>query len=698
VGAGVHQQEKDVEWPPPLAENNLWAATQAAPKAYSSRVALVEWASRLEEPMNTIRWRQHVVTIFSATVFVLLIGVIEGLGACGGSVGSGPGSACSGTPCVASDACTGATCSGHGTCVLTNGNATCQCETNYHTSGLSCVQDNCTPTVHASSTCDAGSVYWFDSCGTRQELKQSCANGCANGACTSLVNPCAGATCSGFGTCVVTGGSAACQCNGGYHPSGLSCVLDGVGAAACSPALARAGEYFGFAEQFNRYYTDCAWQPASTVYVSPNGTGDGSSRASPAGVTTALAAVVPGRMVVFTAGTYSGCFELDSDHGGTYDEPIVLVGDRKADGSPDVTINCCSSGRQTCINLESADYVAVDGFEVVGGYYGVRSVGAGYPADQHQKGVTVLNTVGHDQFRDPFFTGESDWFVIQSCTGHDPGTGDGHGIYLSNGSDWNIARWNETYNTRSSDFQINADPLSTCSDDGVPFDDPECDAVAGSSTTGGRGASDFMLVEGNFFHHSQAQGPNFTSVRNSVVRNNIFALPAQHGASFWQQTDNPRLGASNNLFAHNLVIVQANNRQALGVIVNSTGNQIKNNVFVAVSISGTTISANDSGQLLSTDATTVAANTFEHNAWISGFFGSEDSAPAYTPNATELRRTDFDAAWFAALPTTVGRDPAAFIPTASAPWLNQGNLLPEVPTDRVGTTRTAPVDLGPYEQ
>ena len=41
---------------------------------------------------------------------------------------------------------------------------------------------------------------------------------------------------------------------------------------------------------------------------------------------------------------------------------------------------------------------------------------------------------------------------------------------------------------------------------------------------------------------------------------------------------------------------------------------------------------------------------------------------------------------------------AAFAPTATAPWLNLGNLVPEVPTDRAGTPRHAPVDLGPYER
>jgi len=491
-----------------------------------------------------------------------------------------------------------------------------------------------------------------------------------------------------------TGGAS----SGTSIDGGLGGIGGGCTSQTTAPAVARGGQYFGFSEKHNRYYTECAWQPSSTVYVSPSGTGNGSSRTTPASVATALAAVVPGRMVVFTAGNYSGCYELDSAHGGSYDSPVVLVGERKADGSPAATINCCSSGRKTCINLEASDYVAIDGFELVGGDYGVRSVGAGYPANEHQKGIAVLNNIGHGQNKDPFFTGQSDWFVIERCTGYDSGTGDGHGIYLSNGSDWNIARYNETYNTASSDFQINADPLSTCSDDGVDFADPECDAVAGSSTTGGRGASDFMLIDSNFFHHSKAQGPNFTSVRNSTIKNNIFALPARHGASFWQETDNPKLGSSNNLVAHNLFITQVANRQAIGVTVNSTGNQFKNNVIVAVTISGSTVTANATGQLLTTDATTVKANTFDHNAWVSGFFGSDDTSAAYAPTATERVLATFDPAWFAAFPTVVGHDPAAFAPTATTPWLDFGNLLPEVPTDRAGVARHTPVDLGPFER
>lgn len=454
----------------------------------------------------------------------------------------------------------------------------------------------------------------------------------------------------------------------------------------------------GFPERFNRYYTDATWQPASTIYVSPNGTGNGSSAATPTSVTNGLSSAAPGTRVFFTRGTYSGCYALDSGRSGTYDAPIVLFGERNADGTLGAVINCCTTGRRTCINLEAADYVAVDGFELIGGDYGVRSVGADYAANQHQRGVAVLNNHGHNQNKDPFFTGQSDWFVIENNRAHDTGAGDGHGIYLSNGSDWNIARFNETWNTVSSDFQINADPASTCSDVGIAYDSPECDAVAGSHATGGRGASDFMLIEGNFFHHSSAQGPNFTSVRNSVVRNNIFALPTRHGVSFWQETPNPNLGSRNNKVLHNLFVTAVNNRQALGITNSSTANEIKNNVFVAVSISGSSVSANSSGQLLATDSTTVSANTFEHNAWVSGFFGSEDASGPYAPNANEHRITMVNAAWFSAFPTSLGHDPVAFKPSATAPWLALGNLLPDAPVDRARLSRTAPTDLGPYNR
>lgn len=460
----------------------------------------------------------------------------------------------------------------------------------------------------------------------------------------------------------------------------------------------RDARYMGFGEKFNRFYTDPAWKPKTTIYVSPTGGGNGLLPSSPTEVTSGLRSLAPGTMLVFSPGSYSGCYQVGEQGQGTYDEPVVLYGGRNADGSLGVRMECCSTGSQRCLNLEAADYVAIDGFELVGGNYGVRAVGRGFAANRHQKGIAILNSVGHGQRKDPFFTGQSDWFVIEQCIAHDPGTGDGHGIYLSNGSDWNIARYNETFNTRSSDFQINADPLLTCADQGLAFDDPECDAVAGTSPTGGRGASDFMLIEGNFFHHSEAQGANFASVRNSVVRNNLFAFPARHGTSFYQETRNPRLGSSNNLIAHNLFVTAVEGRRLLSVIGNSTNNRIVNNVVVAVSIDASGARGNPNGELLATDASSRDANRFEGNAWISGHFGSNDEARPYAPSPRELRLSSFEASWFVGFAGALGHEPRSLAPSATAPWLDKGDLLSEVGTDCEGNARHAPVDLGPFER
>jgi hypothetical protein len=96
-----------------------------------------------------------------------------------------------------------------------------------------------------------------------------------------------------------------------------------------------------------------------------------------------------------------------------------------------------------------------------------------------------------------------DWVEVGTF-GYGAKKGDGHGIYISNGSDWNIVRFNQTSGGASSDFQINADPASTCKEVGIAFDDSRCDAYAGEGE-GGQGASDYFLVDSNFFHHSNGR-------------------------------------------------------------------------------------------------------------------------------------------------------------------------------------------------
>ena len=367
------------------------------------------------------------------------------------------------------------------------------------------------------------------------------------------------------------------------------------------------------------------------MYVSPNGSGDGATPATPASVRAAVAAARPGTKIHFQRGAYQGCFEFSKQNSGTYDEPIVLYAEPSQNRSIGVSMTCCSSGRQTCFNFEGADYVAVDGFELIGGRFGVRAVGAGYPASQHSRGIAVLNNKGHDQDRDPFFSGQSDWAVWERNVAYGAKAGDGHGIYISNGSDWNIVRFNETYSNVSSDFQINADPTSTCKEVGIPFNDPRCDAYAGTGE-GGQGASDYFLVDSNYFHHGvgQGSGPNFTSVRRSVIRNNIFGFyNNRHGVSFWQETDNPKLGSSDNKIVHNLFITTG--RHAVQFINNSTRNEFANNVIVGVRVDGGNVTANPSALLMEVDGT-VSANVYRSNLYISGRIEGR------SPNARRRRK------------------------------------------------------------
>lgn len=467
-------------------------------------------------------------------------------------------------------------------------------------------------------------------------------------------------------------------------------VSSGAGAAErappAQPAVKRGASFLGFAEKFNRYYTDATWKPAKTIYVSPNGTGNGATRCSPASPATAIAAARPGTLIYFLRGQYPACFEFSASNDGTYANPVVLFGERKADQTLGVSMNCCSTGRASCFNFEAANYVAVDGFEFIGGNYGVRTVGADYAASQHARGIAVLNSNGHDQERDPFFTGQSDWAVFEGNIAHGAKSGDGHGIYISNGSDWNIVRYNETYSNASSDFQINADPFSTCSDVGIAFDDPRCDAYAGTGE-GGRGASDYILVDSNYFHHSEI-GPNFTSVRRSVIRNNIFGPQTRHNVSFWQQTDNPKLGSSDNKIVHNLFITTE--RHGVQFVANSTRNAFVNNVLLGIQIDGGKAMANPSALLMEAD-TTVGGNAYSSNLYVSG------TLEGRAPNAQEFRRATFSPQWYRRFPVALNHNPNDFKPTEKAPFLEMGTLSPYARRDRNAVLRSGTVDLGPIE-
>ena len=401
------------------------------------------------------------------------------------------------------------------------------------------------------------------------------------------------------------------------------------------PAVTRGATYMGFPERFNRHYTDQSWKPSKTLFVSPDGSGNGASRERPMPPEAAVKSAKPGTMIFFLRGAYEGCFELGKENSGTYDEPVVFFGERNDNGSAGVSMRCCTSGRQSCFNLEAADYVAVDGIEMTGGKHGVRTVGSGFESSQHARGVAVIGCSAQDQAEDAFMSGHLDWAVWERNLAHSAKKG-GHGFYITNGSDWNIIRLNEAHSNGAPDLEVSPDPKSGCGEDGIKLTDPRCDAFAGEGE-GGRGASDYFLIDSNFFHSGTGAGPTFSGLRRSIVRNNIFAPPARHNVTFWQDTKNPKLASSDNKIIHNLFATTGGH--AVKFEKGSTRNEFANNVLVGVSADGGKLLANPKALLMEVDAS-ASGNTYRANLYSAGQISGR------TLGEAETQRDDYAPGWF----------------------------------------------------
>ncbi|MEE9453026.1 MAG: hypothetical protein V3V13_01415 [Paracoccaceae bacterium] len=427
----------------------------------------------------------------------------------------------------------------------------------------------------------------------------------------------------------------------------------------------RGGSFFGSGEGFNRFYTDSSWVATRTLYVSRTGNNSNAatnSQQNPAPVSAIPGLVEPGDKVIFlqSASPYTNVnIHLEPEKSGSYDAPVVFVAERDAGGGYGVHLECrngSTNADSSCFNFEGSNYMAVEGFEMSGGFYGVRAVGLDYASTQHQQGIAVLNNKIHDQDKDPIFTGQSDWSVIEGNEAYNAGSGDGHGIYISNGSDWGIVRRNELYQNASSDLQINADPASTCDDVGLLYIDPACDGPAENGQ--GQGVSEYFVVIDNFLHHGDGQGPNFTSVRNSRVVHNIFGPYDRHNTSFWQETDNPNLGSSGNIIEDNLFV--GNNSHLLQLVVYATGNTVRNNIFLALNMNGT--GASSSINSLEIDGLSSAA--FEGNMYIGGYLDG------HIVQANEDDRDDYDPDWFTNNGFGRIHHPEDWTPSGTSPYGN----------------------------
>ncbi len=411
-------------------------------------------------------------------------------------------------------------------------------------------------------------------------------------------------------------------------------------------------------QDYNVYYSDAAWTPTRIVYVSADGKttdANSSSRNNPLAVSSVLASIQPGSLFHFLPGTYLD-FNLylqgEDGHSGTESHPVVFRGE------PGAVLYCAEGGsnqQASCFNLEQTDNIAVDGFEMIGGNFGVRTVGSGFGVANTQIGTVIINNDAHDQSKDPIFAGNSSYLVVENNKAHGAGTGDGHGIYLADGGDYNIVRFNELWNNAGAGFQINADPEFTCS--GIGINDPGCYGAVEQGL--GQGVSEYILVEGNYFHDDNVTA-NFTSVRKSVIRNNIFGPAMRHGVSFWQETGNPELGSTQNLIDGNLFLSGVTGRHAVQFINHSDRNTFTNNIVLCLNQSGT--AGSSGGIAMEMDSSTAASQaSFSGNYYVScGFDG-------YTPNAQETQ-LEYASGWFVDAPWGDTGEPEDYNLTAAAPF------------------------------
>lgn len=280
----------------------------------------------------------------------------------------------------------------------------------------------------------------------------------------------------------------------------------------------------------------------STYHVATTGSnGNAGSDATP-WLTLQYAAdrVQAGDTVIVHAGTYTG-FDLRTD--GTAAARIVFQAE---DG---VVINARNSKTNDGINLEGADYVTIDGFEVKNiGRAGIRSV-----LNQH---VIIRNNYAHHNGTWGIFTGFSDDIRIENNT-TTYSTAE-HGIYVSNSGDRPIIRGNVSAYNAACGIHMNGD-----------------------DSQGGDGIISGALVEGNTIYENGVgggSGINADGVQNSRFQNNLLYDNHASGISLYRIDGGG--SSTGNVVANNTIIVASNGRWAVNIRDASTDNTLVNNILL----------------------------------------------------------------------------------------------------------------------
>jgi len=301
----------------------------------------------------------------------------------------------------------------------------------------------------------------------------------------------------------------------------------------------------------------CGPLRAATYYLSPAGS-DGNPGTSDRPWKTfqkAASAVRAGDTVIVRDGTYPGGVALETP--GTSARPIVF----KAAGTRAIIQG--SGGERDAFEIsgyslgdpwwKGADmYVTLEGITI----RNAARAGIRISCAHH---VTVRKCLLTQNGKWGIFTDYSNYSLLEDneCSY----SGEEHGIYVSNSSDFPVIRDNRVHHNHASGIQINADP----------------------AMEDGDGITSGAVIERNIvYENGEAGGAaiNLASVRSSLIRNNLLYKNKAGGIACWGDGNGPAWGCKNNRFYNNTVYFErSTGRWTISLKEGSSGNRIRNNIL-----------------------------------------------------------------------------------------------------------------------
>ena len=251
--------------------------------------------------------------------------------------------------------------------------------------------------------------------------------------------------------------------------------------------------------------------------------------------------VSAGDSVIVLNGNYAG---FDIRTSGMQNSPIVFKALNQ-----NVVIDQPNYKTNDGINIENADWVVIDGFEVINQpRAGIRAAVSDF--------IVIKNNYCSQNNYWGIFTGFTNNILIENniCSY----SVQQHGIYVSNSGDRPVVRYNECFGNNGCGIQLNADV-----------------------SQGGDGIISNAVISGNILHDNGTGGGsaiNLDGVQNSVIYNNLIYNNHATGIALFM-IDGAE-GSRNNKVYNNTIINPADARWAMLINNGSTGDTLYNNIFI----------------------------------------------------------------------------------------------------------------------